>query len=165
MLCSVNQSDAASKRRAAAVLRRLRRSDDPLAFAATGNVVNLMDALHKSLNVAGKGGASQPAKGRRPKKAASASANADGDFRQGRSQGQGSRQGNKAAGTPAQGRVGRSSVIENFKKGECRHACPVPSASQWCHTSGWSGVSFLRFDHNVRLYPIIQKPVAGLARP
>jgi hypothetical protein len=35
----------------------------------TGNVVNLMDAL--SLNDVGKGGASQPAKGRKAKKAAS----------------------------------------------------------------------------------------------
>jgi DNA end-binding protein Ku len=37
----------------------------------TGNVVNLMDALRKSLNDVGKGGASQPAKGRKPKKAGS----------------------------------------------------------------------------------------------
>ena len=37
----------------------------------TGNVVNLMDALRKSLSDAGKRGASQPAKGRKPKKAAS----------------------------------------------------------------------------------------------
>jgi hypothetical protein len=54
----------------------------------TGNVVNLMDALRKSLNDVdvGKGGASQSAKDRKPKKAASRSArNADGDFRQGRS--------------------------------------------------------------------------------
>jgi hypothetical protein len=37
----------------------------------TGNVVNLMDALRKSLNDVGEGGASQSAKGRKPKKAAS----------------------------------------------------------------------------------------------
>jgi DNA end-binding protein Ku len=37
----------------------------------TGNVVNPTDALRKSLNDVGKGGASQPAKGRKPKKAAS----------------------------------------------------------------------------------------------
>jgi DNA end-binding protein Ku len=37
----------------------------------TGNVVNLMDALRKSLSDAGKRGASQPGKGRKPKKAAS----------------------------------------------------------------------------------------------
>jgi DNA end-binding protein Ku len=36
----------------------------------TGNVVNLMDALRKSLSTAGKS-ARQPAKGRKPKKAAS----------------------------------------------------------------------------------------------
>jgi DNA end-binding protein Ku len=36
-----------------------------------GNVVNLMDALRKSLSDAGKRGASQPGKGRKPKKAAS----------------------------------------------------------------------------------------------
>jgi hypothetical protein len=35
------------------------------------NVVNLMDALRKSLQDAGKGGASQPAKAGKPKKAAS----------------------------------------------------------------------------------------------
>ncbi len=33
----------------------------------TGNVVNLMDALRESLNDVGKGGASQPAKGRTKK--------------------------------------------------------------------------------------------------
>jgi hypothetical protein len=37
----------------------------------TGNVVNLMDALRKSLSDAGEGGASQPAKGKKPKRAAS----------------------------------------------------------------------------------------------
>ena len=37
----------------------------------TGNVVNLMDAMRKSLSDAGKRGASQPGKGRKPKKAAS----------------------------------------------------------------------------------------------
>jgi DNA end-binding protein Ku len=37
----------------------------------TGNVVNLMDALARSLNDVGKGGASQPANGRKAKKAAS----------------------------------------------------------------------------------------------
>ena len=36
-----------------------------------GNVVNLMDALRKSLSDAGKHGASQPTKGRKPKKAGS----------------------------------------------------------------------------------------------
>jgi DNA end-binding protein Ku len=52
-----------------------KRKGEPIRTAAkppdTGNVVNLMDALRKSLTNAGKGGSSQPAKGRRPKKAAS----------------------------------------------------------------------------------------------
>jgi hypothetical protein len=37
----------------------------------TGNVFNLMDALARSLNDVGKGGASQPANGRKANKAAS----------------------------------------------------------------------------------------------
>jgi hypothetical protein len=45
----------------------------------------------KSLSDVGKGGASQPAKGRKAKKAASGQRGTDGDFRQGRSQGQGRR--------------------------------------------------------------------------
>ena len=52
-----------------------KRKGEPLRTAAkprdTGNVVNLMDALRKSLSYVGKRGASQPAKGRKPKKAAS----------------------------------------------------------------------------------------------
>jgi DNA end-binding protein Ku len=52
-----------------------KRKGEPIRTAAkprdTGNVVNLMDALRKSLTNAGKGGSSQPAKGRKPKKAAS----------------------------------------------------------------------------------------------
>jgi len=52
-----------------------KRKGEPLRTAAkprdTGNVVNLMDALRKSLSDGGKRGASQPAKGRKPKKAAS----------------------------------------------------------------------------------------------
>jgi DNA end-binding protein Ku len=52
-----------------------KRKGEPVRTAVkprdTGNVVNLMDALRKSLNDVGKGGASQPAKGRKPKKAAS----------------------------------------------------------------------------------------------
>src|ERR1700726_3327665 len=52
-----------------------KRKGEPVSTAVkprdTGNVVNLMDALRKSLSDAGKGGASQPAKGRKPKKAAS----------------------------------------------------------------------------------------------
>jgi DNA end-binding protein Ku len=52
-----------------------KRKREPLRTAVkprdTGNVVNLMDALRKSLSDAGKRGASQPAKGRKPKKAAS----------------------------------------------------------------------------------------------
>jgi DNA end-binding protein Ku len=52
-----------------------KRKGEPLRTAAkprdTGNVVNLMDALRKSLSDVGKRGASQPAKGRKPKKAAS----------------------------------------------------------------------------------------------
>jgi DNA end-binding protein Ku len=51
-----------------------KRKGEPVRTAAkprgTGNVVNLMDALRKSLNNAGKA-APQPAKGRKPKKAAS----------------------------------------------------------------------------------------------
>jgi DNA end-binding protein Ku len=52
-----------------------KRKGEPIRTAVkprdAGNVVNLMDALRKSLSDAGKGGASQPAKGRKPKKAAS----------------------------------------------------------------------------------------------
>jgi DNA end-binding protein Ku len=52
-----------------------KRKGEPIRTAAkpreTSNVVNLMDALRKSLNDVGKGGASQPAKGRKPKKTAS----------------------------------------------------------------------------------------------
>jgi len=52
-----------------------KRKGEPVRTAVkqrdTGNVINLMDALRKSLNDGGKGGASQPAKGRKPKKAAS----------------------------------------------------------------------------------------------
>jgi DNA end-binding protein Ku len=52
-----------------------KRKGEPIRTAAkprdTGNVVNLMDALRKSLTDAGKGGSSQPAKGRKPKKAVS----------------------------------------------------------------------------------------------
>ena len=52
-----------------------KRKGEPLRTAAkprdTGNVVNLMDALRKSLSDVGKRGASQPDKGRKPKKAAS----------------------------------------------------------------------------------------------
>src|SRR5665647_3480145 len=54
-----------------------KRKGEPIRTAAkprdTGNVVNLMDALRKSLSDVdvGKRGASQPAKGRKPKKAAS----------------------------------------------------------------------------------------------
>ena len=52
-----------------------KRKGEPLRTAVkprdTGNVVNLMDALRKSLSDAGKRGASLPAKGRKPKKAAS----------------------------------------------------------------------------------------------
>jgi DNA end-binding protein Ku len=52
-----------------------KRKGEPVRTAAkprdTGNVINLMDALRKSLNDVGKGGSSQPAKGRtKPKKAA-----------------------------------------------------------------------------------------------
>jgi DNA end-binding protein Ku len=52
-----------------------KRKGEPIRTATkprdTGNVVNLMDALRKSLDQSGKGGAAQPAKGRKPKKAAS----------------------------------------------------------------------------------------------
>jgi DNA end-binding protein Ku len=52
-----------------------KRKGEPVRTAVkprdTGNVVNPMDALRESLNDVGKGGASQPAKGRKPKKAAS----------------------------------------------------------------------------------------------
>jgi DNA end-binding protein Ku len=52
-----------------------KRKGEPIRTAVkprdTGNVVNLMDALRKSLSDAGKGNTSQPAKGRKPKKAAS----------------------------------------------------------------------------------------------
>jgi DNA end-binding protein Ku len=52
-----------------------KRKGEPIRTATkprdTGNVVNLMDALRKSLDQSGKGGAAQPVKGRKPKKAAS----------------------------------------------------------------------------------------------
>jgi DNA end-binding protein Ku len=52
-----------------------KRKGEPVRTAVkprdTGNIVNLMDALRKRLNDVGKGSASQPAKGRKPKKAAS----------------------------------------------------------------------------------------------
>jgi DNA end-binding protein Ku len=52
-----------------------KRKGEPIRTAAkprdTGNVVNLMDALRKSLSDVGKRGALQPAKGGKPKKAAS----------------------------------------------------------------------------------------------
>jgi len=52
-----------------------KRKGEPIRTATkprdTGNVVSLMDALRKSLNEAGKGGSSGPAKGRKPKKDAS----------------------------------------------------------------------------------------------
>jgi DNA end-binding protein Ku len=52
-----------------------KRKGEPIRTAVkprdTGNVVNLMDALRKSLSDAGKHGASQPTKGRKPKKAGS----------------------------------------------------------------------------------------------
>jgi DNA end-binding protein Ku len=52
-----------------------KRKGEPIRTAAkprdTGNVVNLMDALRKSLSDVGKRGASQPARGGKPKKAAS----------------------------------------------------------------------------------------------
>jgi DNA end-binding protein Ku len=52
-----------------------KRKGEPIRTAVkprdTGNVVNLMDALRKSLSDAGKRGAPQPAKGRKAKKAAS----------------------------------------------------------------------------------------------
>ena len=52
-----------------------KRKGEPIRTAVkpsdTGNVVSLMDALRKSLRVAGKRGASQPTEGRKPKKAAS----------------------------------------------------------------------------------------------
>jgi DNA end-binding protein Ku len=71
-----------------------KRKGDPVRTAVkprdTGNVFNPMDALRKSLNDVGKGGASQPAKGRRPNKAASGpTRNAEVDFRQGRSHAKG----------------------------------------------------------------------------
>ena len=50
-----------------------KRKGEPIRTAAkprdTGNVVNLMDALRKSLTDAGKGGASQPAQGKKKKAA------------------------------------------------------------------------------------------------
>ena len=50
-----------------------KRKGEPIRSAVkprdTGNVVDLMDALRKSLNTVGKGGASQLAKDRKPKKA------------------------------------------------------------------------------------------------
>jgi DNA end-binding protein Ku len=52
-----------------------KRKGEPILTAAkprdTGNVINLMDALRKSLNDVDEGGRAQPAKGRKPKKAAS----------------------------------------------------------------------------------------------
>jgi DNA end-binding protein Ku len=52
-----------------------KRKGEPVRTAVkprdTGNVVNLMDALRKSLSDVGKGGAAQPAKARKPKKVAS----------------------------------------------------------------------------------------------
>jgi DNA end-binding protein Ku len=52
-----------------------KRKGEPIRTAVkprdSGNVVNLMDALRKSLDQSGKRAASQPAKGRKPKKAAS----------------------------------------------------------------------------------------------
>jgi DNA end-binding protein Ku len=52
-----------------------KRKGEPVRTAVnprdTGNVVNLMDALRKSLSDVGKGGAQQPVKGRKPKQAAS----------------------------------------------------------------------------------------------
>jgi DNA end-binding protein Ku len=52
-----------------------RRKGEPIRAAVkrrdTGNVVNLMDALRKSLSDVGKGASSQTAKGRKPRKAAS----------------------------------------------------------------------------------------------
>ncbi len=52
-----------------------KRKGEPIRTATkprdTGNVVNLMDALRKSLDQSGKGGAAQPAKGKKPKKSAS----------------------------------------------------------------------------------------------
>jgi DNA end-binding protein Ku len=52
-----------------------KRKGEPVRTAVkprdTGNVVNLMDALRKSLSDVGKGGASQPANTRKSKKAAS----------------------------------------------------------------------------------------------
>ena len=52
-----------------------KRKGEPIRAAVkprdTGNVVNLMDALRKSLSDVGKGASSQTAKGRKPRKAAS----------------------------------------------------------------------------------------------
>ena len=52
-----------------------KRKGEPIRTAVkprdSGSVVNLMDALRKSLDQSGKRAASQPAKGRKPKKAAS----------------------------------------------------------------------------------------------
>jgi len=60
---------------ALAELLNQKRKGEPIRTAAkprdTGNVVNLMDALRKSLDQSGKRGASQSAKGPKPKKAAS----------------------------------------------------------------------------------------------
>jgi DNA end-binding protein Ku len=51
-----------------------KRKGEPVRTAAkprdTGNVINLMDALRESLDDVGKGGSSQPARSRKPKKAA-----------------------------------------------------------------------------------------------
>jgi DNA end-binding protein Ku len=52
-----------------------KRKGEPIRAAVkprdTGNVVNLMDALRKSLSDVGKGASSQTAKGRKPRKAGS----------------------------------------------------------------------------------------------
>jgi acyltransferase-like protein len=66
--------DRARYENALVELLNQKRKGEPVRTAVkprdTGNVVNLMDALRKSLNDVGKGGASQPAKTRKPKKAA-----------------------------------------------------------------------------------------------
>ena len=51
--------------------RRGRPGSDSREAARHRNVVKLIDALRKSLNDAGNGGTSQPAEGRKSKKAAS----------------------------------------------------------------------------------------------
>jgi DNA end-binding protein Ku len=84
-----------------------KRKGEPIRAAVkprdTGNVVNLMDALRKSLSDVSKGASSQTAKGRKPKKAASGQREMHGDCRQGGGQGKGWRQGDQASDTPAQG--------------------------------------------------------------